>query len=121
MLYGRDAERSAVTALLDAARDSRSGVLVLRGQAGAGKSALLQDAVEQASDLQVLEARGIESEAELAFAGLHQLLRPILGQVDGLPGPQATALRAAFGLEQGRVEDRFLVSVAVLSLLAEAA
>jgi len=121
MLYGRDAERSAVTALLDAARDSRSGVLVLRGQAGAGKSALLQDAVEQALDLQVLEARGIESEAELAFAGLHQLLRPILGQVDGLPGPQATALRAAFGLEQGRVEDRFLVSVAVLSLLAEAA
>ena len=121
MLYGRDAERSAVTALLDAARDSRSGVLVLRGQAGAGKSALLQDAIEQASDLQVLEARGIESEAELAFAGLHQLLRPILGQVDGLPGPQATALRAAFGLEQGRVEDRFLVSVAVLSLLAEAA
>jgi DNA-binding CsgD family transcriptional regulator len=121
MLYGRDAERSAVTALLDAARNSRSGVLVLRGQAGAGKSALLQDAVEQASDLQVLEARGIESEAELAFAGLHQLLRPILGQVDGLPGPQATALRAAFGLEQGRVEDRFLVALAVLSLLAEAA
>src|SRR5512132_108736 len=121
MLYGRDAERSAVTALLDAARNSRSGVLVLRGQAGAGKSALLQDAVEHASDLQVLEARGIESEAELAFAGLHQLLRPILGQVDGLPGPQATALRAAFGLEQGRVDDRFLVSVAVLSLLAEAA
>src|SRR5918999_3597216 len=121
MLYGRDAERSAVTTLLDAARDSRSGVLVLRGQPGAGKSALLQDAVEQASDLQVLEARGIESEAELAFAGLHQLLRPILGQVDGLPGPQATALRAAFGLEQGRVEDRFLVALAVLSLLAEAA
>src|SRR5215208_4953621 len=121
MLYGRDAERSAVTALLDAARDSRSGVLVLRGQAGAGKSALLQDAVEQASDLQVLEAQGIESEAELAFAGLHQLLRPILGQVDGLPGPQATALRAAFGLEHGRGNDRFLVSVAVLSLLAEAA
>src|SRR5215203_2030663 len=121
MLYGRDAERSAVTALLDAARDSRSGVLVLRGQAGAGKSALLQDAVEQASDLQVLEARGIESEAELTFAGLHQLLRPILGQVDGLPGPQARALRAAFGLEQERVDDRFLVSVAVLSLLAEAA
>jgi DNA-binding CsgD family transcriptional regulator len=122
MLYGRDAERSAVTTLLDAARDSRSGVLVLRGQAGAGKSALLQDAVEQASDMQVLEARGIESEAELPFAGLHQLLRPILGrQVEGLPGPQATALRVAFGLEHGRGEDRFLVSVAVLSLLAEAA
>ncbi|HEV8650902.1 MAG TPA: AAA family ATPase [Actinomycetes bacterium] len=121
MLYGRDAERSAMTALLDAARDSRSGVLVLRGQAGAGKSALLQDAVAQASDMQVLEARGIESEAELAFAGLHQLLRPALGQLEGLPPPQATALRAAFGLEQGRGDDRFLVSVAVLSMLAEAA
>src|ERR687891_662284 len=122
MLYGRDAERSALATLLDAARDSRSGVLVLRGQAGVGKSALLQDAVAQASDMQVLEARGVESEAELAFAGLHQLLRPILGgQVEGLPGPQATALRAAFGLEHGRGDDRFLVSVAVLSLLAEAA
>ena len=121
MLYGRDAERSAVAALLEAARDSRSGVLVLRGQAGVGKSALLQDAVEQASDMQVLEARGIESEAELAFAGLHQLLRPVLGQVDGLPAPQATALRAAFGLERGSGDDRFLVSVAVLSVLAEAA
>jgi DNA-binding CsgD family transcriptional regulator len=121
MLYGRDAECSAIAALLNAARDSRSGVLVLRGQAGAGKSALLQDAVEQASDMQVLEARGVESEAELAFAGLHQLLRPVLGRVDGLPAPQAMALRAAFGLERGRGDDRFLVSVAVLSVLAEAA
>jgi DNA-binding CsgD family transcriptional regulator len=121
MLYGRDAERSVVAALLDAARDSRSGVLVLRGQAGVGKSALLQDAVEQAADLQVLEARGIESEAELAFAGLHQLLRPVLDQVNGLPAPQATALRAAFGLERGNGDARFLASVAVLSLLAEVA
>jgi DNA-binding CsgD family transcriptional regulator len=121
MLYGRDAERSALASLLDAARAARSGVLVLRGQAGAGKSALLQDAVEQAADMQVLEARGTESEAELAFAGLHQLLRPVLGQVEGLPRPQATALRAAFGLEQADGDNRFLVSVAVLSLLAEAA
>jgi type II secretory pathway predicted ATPase ExeA len=121
MLYGRDAERSAIAALLNAARDSRSGVLVLRGQAGVGKSALLRDAVAQASDMQVLEARGVESEAELAFAGLHQLLWPVLGQVDGLPPPQATALRAAFGLEHARGEDRFLVSVAVLGVLAEAA
>jgi DNA-binding CsgD family transcriptional regulator len=121
MLYGRDAECSAIAALLNAARETRSGVLVLRGQAGAGKSALLQDAVEQASDMQVLEARGVESEAELAFAGLHQLLRPVLSQVDGLPAPQATALRAAFGLERGRGDARFLVSIAVLSLLAEAA
>jgi DNA-binding CsgD family transcriptional regulator len=121
MLYGRDAERSAIAALLNAARDSRSGVLVLRGQAGVGKSALLRDAVAQASDMQVLEARGVESEAELAFAGLHQLLWPVLGQVDGLPPPQATALRAAFGLEHARGEERFLVAVAVLGVLAEAA
>ncbi|HEX8927686.1 MAG TPA: ATP-binding protein, partial [Actinomycetota bacterium] len=121
MLYGRDAERSAIAALLNAARNSRSGVLVLRGQAGAGKSALLRDAVTQAADMQVLEARGVESEAELAFAGLHQLLRPILGQVDRLPPPQATALKAAFGLQQGRGEDRFLVSLAVLGVLAEVA
>jgi DNA-binding NarL/FixJ family response regulator len=110
-----------MAALLDAARDSRSGVLVLRGQAGVGKSALLQDAVAQASDMQVLEARGVESEAELAFAGLHQLLRPVLGEVDGLPPPQAAALRAAFGLEHARGEDRFLVAVAVLGVLAEVA
>jgi hypothetical protein len=121
MLYGRDTERSAITALLNGARDSRSGVLVLHGQAGVGKSALLRDAVAQASDMQVLEARGVESEAELAFAGLHQLLRPVLDQVDRLPSPQATALRAAFGLQQGRGEDRFLVSLAVLGVLAEAA
>jgi DNA-binding CsgD family transcriptional regulator len=121
MLYGRDAERSAIAALLNAARDSRSGVLVLRGQAGAGKSALLRDAVTQAADMQVLEARGVESEAELAFAGLHQLLRPVLGQVDRLPPPQATALRAAFGLQQGKGKDRFLVSLAVLGVLAEVA
>ena len=121
MLYGRDAERSALATLLDAARDFRSGVLVLRGQAGVGKSALLQDTVEQAAGLQVLEARGIESEAELAFAGLHQLLRPVLDQVDSLPAPQARALRGAFGLEEGNGDARFLVSVAVLSLLAEVA
>ncbi|HEX8134552.1 MAG TPA: LuxR C-terminal-related transcriptional regulator, partial [Actinomycetes bacterium] len=87
----------------------------------AGKSALLRDAVTQAADMQVLEARGVESEAELAFAGLHQLLRPVLGRVDRLPPPQAAALRTAFGLQQGRAEDRFLVSLAVLGVLAEVA
>jgi DNA-binding CsgD family transcriptional regulator len=121
MLHGRDAERSVIAALVDGARASRSGVLVLRGQAGAGKSALLQDAVEQAADLRVLRARAVESEAELDFAALHQLLRPVLHRVDRLPPPQAAALRVAFGLEQGSGVDRFLVSVAVLSLLAEVA
>jgi DNA-binding CsgD family transcriptional regulator len=121
MLHGRDAERSTIAALVDGARASRSGVLVLRGQAGAGKSALLQDAVERAGEMRILQARGIESESELAFAALHQLLRPAMGWVDRLPSPQATALRVAFGLEAGTGVDRFLVSVAVLSLLAEAA
>jgi DNA-binding CsgD family transcriptional regulator len=121
MLHGRDAERSVIAGLLNSAQAFRSGVLVLRGRAGAGKSALLQDAVERAAGMQVLRARGIESEAELAFAALHQLLRPALHRVDSLPQPQEQALRAAFGLEQGAGDDRFLVSVAVLSLLAEAA
>ena len=119
-LYGREAERSAIQALLEAARASRSGALVIRGPAGVGKSALLRDAIEWADGMLVLEARGIESEAELAFATLHQLLRPVLGRIDALPRLQARALRAALGLEQGSIDDRFLVSVAVLTLLAEA-
>jgi DNA-binding CsgD family transcriptional regulator len=121
MLRGRSSERSAITALLDGARAHRSGVLVLRGQAGAGKSALLDDAVTGAGDTQVLRATGVESEAQMPFAALHQLLRPVLGHVAGLPGPQAGALRAAFGLAEAAGDNRFLVSVAVLGVLAEAA
>ena len=111
----------ASTSCSGGARESRSGVLVLRGEAGAGKTALLQEALDCASDMQVLSGGGIESEAELPFAALHQLVRPILGVVDELPGPQATALRRALGLEAGGGDDRFLVSLAVLSLIAEAA
>jgi predicted ATPase len=121
MLHGRDAERSTIATLVDGARAGRSGVLVVRGQAGVGKSALLQDAVERAGSMRVLQARGIESESELAFAALHQLLRPVMGWVNRLPPPQAAALRVAFGLQEGTGVDRFLVSLAVLSLLAEAA
>ena len=96
MLYGRDAERALIGDLLDAARASRSGALILRGEPGAGKTALLEDAREQATGMQVLWARGVESESELPFAALHQLLRPALGGLDGLPAPQAAraALRA---------------------------
>jgi DNA-binding CsgD family transcriptional regulator len=119
-LYGRDAERSRIGALLDGARESRSGVLVIRGEAGVGKSALLQDARERASGMQVLSGGGIESEAQLPFAALHHFVRPIVGYVETLPEPQSRALRAALGLEAG-AGDRFLVSLAVLSLLAEAA
>jgi DNA-binding CsgD family transcriptional regulator len=121
LLYGRDAERARIGALLDGARESRSGVLVIRGEAGAGKSTLLEDARERASGMQVLSGGGIESEAQLPFAALQQLVRPILGYVQALPKPQAGALRGALGLEAGGGNDRFLVSLAVLSLLAEAA
>jgi DNA-binding CsgD family transcriptional regulator/predicted ATPase len=120
-LYGRDAERSIIGALLEGARTSRSGVLVIRGEAGVGKSMLLEDARVRASEMQLLRCVGIESEAQLPFAALDQLLRPVLGQLEKLPGPQAKALRAALGLGAGGGDDRFLISLAVLSLLAETA
>jgi hypothetical protein len=98
MLYGRDLERSAITALLDGTRAARGGALVLRGRAGAGKSALLDDAVAAAAGMRVLRAAGVESEFELPFAALHQLLRPVLDHIERLPVPQSAALGAAFGL-----------------------
>ena len=94
---------------------------VLRGEAGVGKTALLQYVAERASDCRILRVAGVESEMELAFAGLHQLCATMLDGVDALPGPQANALRAAFGLQDGEAPDRFRVALAVLSLLAEAA
>ena len=119
MLYGRDLERSAINAMLDDARAARGGVLVLRGRAGAGKSALLDEAAAAAGGVRVLRATGVESEFELPFAALHQLLRPVLSDVDRLPAPQASALRAAFGLTSDGQDNRFLVSVAVLGMLDE--
>ena len=121
MLYGRDPERARLGVLLEDARESRSGVLVIRGEAGIGKSALLEDARERASDMQVLSGSGIESEAHVPFAALHQIVRPILGHLEGLPEPQGGALRGALGLGVPEGHDRFLISLAVLSLLAEAA
>ncbi len=121
LLFGRDAERSLLGGLLDGARQSRSGVLVIRGDVGVGKSALLEDSRERATGMRVLSGSGVESEAQLPFAALHQLVRPILAYVERLPGPQARALRGALGLEAGGSEDRFRVSLAVLTLLAEAA
>ena len=119
MLYGRDQERARIGALLEGARASRSGVLVLRGEPGIGKTALLEDARDRATDMHVLTARGVESESELPFAALHQLVRPALEHVDALPSPQQRALRGALGLGERTGDDRFLVSVAVLSLIAE--
>ena len=102
MLYGRRAECDALERLLADARRSRSGVLVVRGEAGAGKSALLDHAAGLAGGMVVLRAAGVQSEAELPFAALHQLLRPVLGLADRLPGPQAAALGAALGLRPPR-------------------
>ena len=121
MLYGRDLERSRIAELLERARASVSGVLVISGEPGVGKSALLKDAREQAGDMLVLSGAGVESETHLPFAALHQIVRPVLGQLDRLPAPQASALRGGLGLEGGGGNDRFLVSLAALSLLAEAA
>jgi DNA-binding CsgD family transcriptional regulator len=121
MLFGRTAEHARITELLDNAREGRSGVLVLHGDAGVGKSALLDLARAQADDMIVLHACGVETEARLPYAGLHQLLRPVLTFLDRIPDPQAAALRAGLGLGDGSRDESFLVSLAVLSLLAEAA
>lgn len=121
MLYGRDAERAEIGGLLEAARASRSGALVLRGEPGIGKSALLTDARDRAEDMHVFSARGVESESELPFAALDQLIRPALPHLDKLPDPQAAALRRALGLREGVADERFLIFAACLSLLAEAA
>src|SRR3954453_9412832 len=107
--------------LIASAESSRSGALVVRGEPGVGKSALLGHAIEQATGVRVLRAGGIEAESELAFAALHQLVRPVLDRLERLADPQATALAGALGLSPVSVEDRFLIGVAVLSLLAEAA
>jgi DNA-binding CsgD family transcriptional regulator len=120
MLVGRDGEQRALDALLESARKDRSAVLVLRGEPGIGKTALLEYAEERAEGMRVLRCGGIESEAELPFAGLHQLVRPCLDLLDRLPPPQAVALRSALGLSFDAVQDRYLVSLGLLSLLAEA-
>jgi DNA-binding CsgD family transcriptional regulator len=121
MLHGREGERDLVEELLDGARNSRSGALILRGEAGIGKTALLEDARERASGMQVLSVRGVESESDLPFAGLHQLLRPALHLLDELPPTQARALRGAFGLADEVGDDRFLISAGCLTLLSELA
>ena len=107
--------------MLAGVRGGVSGVLVLRGPAGIGKTALLDWTVGQAGDMQVTRVAGVESEMDLGFAGLHQVLVPFLGEIDRLPAPQRAALRAAFGLVAGAAPDRFLVGLATLTLLTEAA
>jgi AAA ATPase domain len=120
-LTDRRRERGALDRLIDAVRAGESQVLVLRGEPGVGKSVLLDYLTRRAQHCQLLRAAGIQSEMELAFAGLHQLCGPMLVRLDRLPVPQQEALRTAFGLSAGPPPDRFLVSLAVLSLLSDAA
>jgi DNA-binding CsgD family transcriptional regulator len=120
-LQDRREERAALDALLSRARDGTSGAIVLRGQPGVGKTALLDDLLARAAGCRVIHASGVESEMELAFAGLHQLCAPLLSRLDHLPAPQRDALGTAFGLVSGEPPDRFLVGLAVLTLLADAA
>src|SRR3954453_9288002 len=118
---GRLRERQAIDGLLDRARGGESATLVLRGEAGIGKSALLRYCARQASGCLVVKIAGVDSEMDLPFAALHQLCAPMLGNLDALPQPQGQALRVAFGLVTGTAPDRFVVGLAVLSLLAEVA
>ncbi|MGW0207452.1 AAA family ATPase [Streptomyces sp. NPDC003233] len=120
-LRGRDRELAALERVLAQARSGSSAVLVLRGEAGIGKTALLDFAERRAAGFRTVGVAGIESEMELPFAGLHQLCAPLLGRLQRLPAPQRDALSVAFALQEGQAPNRFLVGLAVLGLLAGAA
>ena len=120
-MVDRCVEKKALDALLDSVRAGMSGALVLRGEPGIGKSALLDYAVERAADLQIVRTVAVESEKTLGFAAVHQLLVPLLPVMDRLPEPQRQALGVAFGLVSGPPANPFLVGLAVLTLLSDAA
>src|SRR3954463_9994270 len=120
-LLGRRTECEALDHVVETVRAGQSAVLVVRGEAGGGKTALLAHLIERASGCRIARASGVESEMELPFAGLHQLCAPMLDHLDRLPAPQRAALATAFGLSAGDPPDRFLVGLAVLSLLSEVA
>jgi predicted ATPase len=121
-LVGRERELSALSNRVDGT-SQRGGALVIRGEAGVGKSSLLEATAADASEkgLRILEAMAVQSEARISFAGLHQVLHPILKGMDELPAPQRAALRSAFGMDQGDAPDNFLVALAALELLCDAA
>src|ERR1700689_3018972 len=121
MLLDRQVERGHIDRVLVAAREGLSGVLVLRGEPGIGKTALLDYAVQAAADLRVVRRAGVGWEVGLGFSSLHQALLPFLGGLDQLPAPQGAALGSAFGLRDGGLPDRLLVGLASLSLLGTAA
>jgi DNA-binding CsgD family transcriptional regulator len=116
---GRTSEREYLDRLLENVREGQSAVLVIRGEAGLGKTALLRHAVTQAGGFKVAQIAGVESEMELPFAGVHQLCAPMPSQIDMLPAPQRDALSIAFGLSFGKAPEPFLVALATLSLLAQ--
>jgi DNA-binding CsgD family transcriptional regulator len=120
-LLGRDREREVLDRLLDAARAGHGGVLVMHGEPGVGKTAMLEYAVGAAPEFRIARAAGVEAEMELPFAAVQQLCSPFLDLRQRLPQPQHDALDVAFGLKTGRAPDRFLVGLAVLGILAEAA
>jgi DNA-binding CsgD family transcriptional regulator len=121
IFLGRFTEQGQLDHLLDQVRAGESAALVVRGEAGIGKTALLDYCAGQASDFRIARIVGMESEMELPFAGLHRLCAPMLAEIYRLPDPQQNALRVAFGLTSGNAPDRFLVALAALGLLAEAA
>ncbi len=118
MLVGRDRERRQIEYALTRAQSGESALLALQGEPGIGKTALLDDAAERAAGMQLLRARGIESEAQIPFASLLEILRPALPLLDEIPGPQAEALASALALRPGEGRERFAVGAATLSLLA---
>src|SRR5690349_15508769 len=119
-LLGRETEQQHLTYLLDFARSGIGGALVLRGEPGIGKSALLRVAVETAADMRVLRTSAVEAEQGVAFAGLHRLLLPLLPFADRLPRPQRQALNVTFGRECGPAPTPLLVGIAVLGLVSAA-
>jgi DNA-binding CsgD family transcriptional regulator len=119
-LHGRNTERSQLGQILEAARSGESRVLVLRGEPGVGKTALLDYASNAANGMRTFRALGVESEMELAFAALHQLCAPLLDRLTNIPAPQCAALETVFGIREEAPPDRFLVGLAVSSLLADA-
>ena len=118
---GRTTERDRLARLLDQVRSGESAALVVRGEAGIGKTALLDQCAGMAAGFQVARIAGTQSEMELPFAALHLLCAPFLGKAEALPDPQRNALQVAFGLLSGDPPDRFLVGLATLGLLAEVA
>jgi DNA-binding CsgD family transcriptional regulator len=121
VLVGRHAERARIDGILERARRGQSGVLLLRGEPGIGKTSLLSYAASSADGMTIVRTQGVESEASIAFAGLHDVCRPLLAHLTDLPPVRSTTLRSALGLEPGEVSDRLAIGAATLALLATAA